>query len=90
MNTFNQNKYGQVKLRKKIIVQIIGLRMASRFANFYFMFAWCLDPWIGRRRPYFLGRFCKCNHPLDTHWSSSQTKSTYTIDTTLIKMANIT
>ena len=27
--------------------------MASRFANFYFMFAWCLDPWIGRWRPYF-------------------------------------
>ena len=35
------------------IVQIIGLRMASRSANFYFMFAWCLDPWIGRRQPYF-------------------------------------
>ena len=46
------------------IVQIIGLRMASRFANFYFMFAWCLDPWAGRRRPYFLGRFCKCRHPV--------------------------
>ena len=36
--------------RQVIIVQIIGLRMASRFANFHFMFAWCLDPWTGRRQ----------------------------------------